>query len=69
MPGSQFSIGSALGKLGLPSFDTTKRIANGTGDRYVGRKDGTGPKDVGQQRPKRKKRKRRKVNVKKIKGL
>ena len=66
----KFKIGQ-FGTGGLPSFKTG-RIANGTGDAALGRLDGTGPSDEGQGKsdggPKKKK-KRRKVDTRKIKGL
>jgi len=77
MAGGQFSIGHHT-TGGLPSFKTG-RIANGTGDASMGRRDGTGPKDQGEgksdraspgdKKRKLKRPKRRKVNIKKIKGL
>ena len=63
-----------MGKFapGLPSFVRTGRIPNGTGDKFMGARDGMGPKDVGVSKsgdPKPKKKKRPKVNKSKFKGF
>jgi hypothetical protein len=59
---------------GIPSFPATGRIANGTGDGKMGISDTPSDKELGENQSSKpmlgkKKKRRRKYNTKKIKGL